>query len=224
MTISELLQDENVRRTLADHYRRGVSAAASGYADGAADEEAVTAALGRALHGQGELAGPDGRLVRWATRYRPLRGRGLNPSGQDLGTAGLIEVEMEDEEGDRSRKSLPFHARSGAADYGDILLRGHARRLSAFPGGGVVIHYRPEGHVSIDATLVAEGDATRSSEVPLADALVEDFIGCRRGSTAYLFEPSMGGVLSVHGTFLMVRRWSPRHRIRTTLRVGPAAG
>jgi hypothetical protein len=222
MTISELLQDEHTRRTLADHYRRGVSAAAREYTDGAADEEAVTAALGRALRGQGELALPDGRVVRWATRYRTLRGRGRSTPGLELGAAGLIEIEMEDEEGDRSRKSLPFHARNGAADYGDALLRGQAKRLSAFPGGGVVIHYRPEGYTSVDARLVAEGEATRSSEVPLADALVEDFIACRRGSTAYLFEPSMGGVLSVHGSFLMVRRWSPRHRIRTTLRLGPA--
>ena len=40
----------------------------------------------------------------------------------------------------------------------------------------------------------------------------------RRGSTLYLFEPSLAGVLFVHGSFVTVRRWSPRHRVRTTLR------
>jgi hypothetical protein len=223
MTISELLQNESIRRTLSDHYRSGVAAAVQGYADSAADEDAATGALGQALRGQGELSMPDGRIVRWATRYRRLRGRSRNAPERHLGAEGLFEVEMEDEEGDRSRKSLPFQAQNAAAGHGDSLLRGQAKRLNAFPGGGVVINYRPEGYVAIDASLVAEGEATRDREVPLADALAEDFIGGRRGSTAYLFEPSVGGVLLVHGTFLMVRRWSPRHRIRTTLRVGDAA-
>jgi hypothetical protein len=218
MTISELLQNERVRRALSDHFRAAVAAAAQGYADDAADEDAVTGALGQALRGQGEIALPDGRVLRWATRYRTLGGRGRNATERNLGAEGLFEVEMEDEEGDRSRKSLPFQARNAAA-YGDALLRGQARRLNAFPGSGLVINYRPEGYVAVDAVLVAEGEATRNSEVPLADALSEGFIGCRRGSTAYLFEPSLGGVLLVHGSFLMVRRWSPRHRVRTTLRL-----
>jgi hypothetical protein len=200
-----------------------VAAAVHGYADGGTDEDAVTGALGQALRGQGELALPDGRIVRWATRYRKLRGRGRNAPDKHLGADGLFEVEMEDEERDRSRKTLPFQARNGAAGYGDSLLRGQAKRLNAFPGGGVVINYRPEGYVAVDAGLVAEGEATRDSEVPLADALAEDFIDCRRGSTTYLFEPSVGGLLLVHGSFLLVRRWSPHHRIRTTLRVGEAA-
>ena len=219
MTISEVLQNERIRRELSDHYRSGVAAAVHEYADSAADEDAVTGALGQALRLQGELTMPDGRIVRWFTRYRKLRGRGRKAPEEHLGADGLFEIEMEDEEGDRSRKSLPFQARNRAAGYGDSLLRGQAKRLNAFPGGGVVINYRPEGYVAVDARLVAEGGATRNSEVPLADALAEDFIGCRRGSTAYLFEPSVGGVLLVHGSFLMVRRWLPRHRVRTTLRV-----
>ncbi len=219
MTISDLLQDESVRRTLSDHYRMGVAAAVRGYTEDAADGEAVTAALGRALVGQGELAMADGRAVRWASRYRRLRGRGGGAPERNLGAEGLFEVEMEDEEKDRSRKTLPFQAWIGAPGYGDALVRGQAKRLSAFPGGGVVISYRPEGYVAVDAGVVAEGEATRVDEVDLADALARDFIGCRRGSTLYLFEPSLGGVLFVHGSFVTVRRWSPRHRVRTTLRV-----
>jgi hypothetical protein len=103
--------------------------------------------------------------------------------------------------------------------YGDVVLRGQAKRLSLFPGGGVVISYRSAGYVAVDAGVVAEGEVARDDEVDLADVLAWDFVGCRRGHTVYLFEPSLGGVLSVHGSFLTVRRWSPRHRVRTTLRV-----
>jgi hypothetical protein len=219
MTISDALRDESVRRTLSDHYRAGVAAAVRGYGESADDEEAATAALGRALTGQGELVLSDGRPVRWATRYRRLRGQGGSAPERNLGVEGLFEVELEDEERDRSRDTLPFQAWTETPDYGDALVRGQAKRLGAFPGGGVVIGYRSAGYVAVDAGVVAEGYATRADEVDLADVLARDFVECRRGSTLYLFEPSLGGVLFVHGSFVTVRRWSPRHRVRTTLRL-----
>src|SRR5512139_54906 len=219
MTVSDLLQDESVRRTLSEHYRSGLAAAVRGYAEDTADGEAATAALGRALVGQGELTLAAARAVRWATRYRRLSGRGGGAPERNLGAEGLFQIEMEDEERDRSRKTLPFQAWMAAPGHGDGLVRGQAKRLSAFPGGGVVISYRSAGYVAVDAGVVAEGGATQGDEVDLADVLARDFVECRRGSTLYLFEPSLGGVLFVHGSFVTVRRWSPRHRVRTTLRV-----
>ena len=217
MTISDALRDESVRRTLSDHYRAGVAAAVRGYGE-ADDEDALTAAMGRALTGQGELVLADGRRVRWTTRHRRLRGRG-GARGRNLGVEGLFEVELEDEEKDRSRNTLPFQAWTAAAGFGDELVRGQARRLSTFPGGGVVIRYGPAACAAVDAAVVAETDATPADELDLADVLGRDFVLGRRGSTLYLFEPSLGGVLLVHGSFVTVRRWSPRHRVRTTLRI-----
>jgi hypothetical protein len=219
MTISDLLQDEGIRRALSDQYRVGVAAALRGHAEAGDDGEAITAALGRALTGQGEVALVGGGTVRWATRYRRLRGRGRGAPDRNLGAEGLFEIEMEDEEKDRSRKTLPFQAWTGTPGYGEALVRGQAKRLNALPGGGVVVSYRATGYAAVDAGVVAEGYAGRGDEVDLADVLAQDFLECRRGSTLYLFEPSLGGVLSVHGSFVTVRRWSPRHRVRTTLRV-----
>jgi hypothetical protein len=218
MTVSDLLQDESVRRTLSEHYRTGVAAAIRHHAEGA-DEEALTAALGQALIGQGALGLADGRVVRWATRYRRLGGRGGPAPEKALGTDGLFEIEMEDEERDRSRKTLPFQARVGTARYEDSLLIGLAKRLGGFPGGGVIVHYGSAGYVAVDATAVAEALVGSADEMDLADVLAQEFLECRRGSTLYLFEPSLGGVLLVHGSFVTVRRWAPRHRVRTTLRV-----
>ena len=223
MTISELLQEESVRRTLSEHYRAGVAAAVRDQAEGEADGEAATAALGRSLTGQGELALANGRTVRWTMRYRSLSGRGGGATDRIMGVPGLFEIEMEDEESDRSRKTLPFQAWSGTPDYGEVLVRGQAKRLSAFPGGGVVLSYRPAAYVAVDAGVAAEGYVTAADEVDLADVLARDFVECRRGSTLYLFEPSLAGVLFVHGSFVTVRRWAPRHRVRTTLRISPRA-
>ena len=219
MTISDLLHDGSVRRTLSERYRAGVADAVGACAAAAGDAEAAAEALGRALAGQGELVLADGRRLRWATRYRRLRGPGGRAPERNLGAEGLFEIEMEDEEKDKSRKTLPFNAWTGTPDYADVLVRGQAKRLHAFPGGGVVVSYRRAGYVAVDAGIVAEGGATGADELELADALARDFVGCRRGSTLYLFEPSLGGVLSVHGSFVTVRRWSPRHRVRTTLKV-----
>lgn len=217
MTISDALRDEGVRRTLSDHYRAGVAAAARAY-DGAADEEALTAAMGKALAARGELVLGDGRRVRWTTRHRRLRGRG-GAAGRILGAEGLFEVELEDEENDRSRNTLPFQAWTAATGLDDELVRGQARRLSRLPGGGVVVSFRPTACVCVDAGVVAERGATPADERDLADVLARDFVEGRCGSTLYLFEPSLGGVLLVHGSFVTVRRWSPRHRVRTTLRI-----
>ena len=219
MTITDLLLDASVRHTLSERYRAGVADAVRGYAEAADDGEATTAALGRALAGQGQLALADGHAVRWATRYRRLSGRGGRAPERGLGAEGLFEIEMEDEERDRSRKTLPFHAWTGAPGYADALVRGQAKRLSAFPGGGLVVSYRSAGYAAVDAAAVAEGMATPADEADLADVLAREFVECQRGSTLYLFEPSLGGVLFVHGSFVTVRRWSPRHRVRTTLRL-----
>lgn len=217
--ISEILEDERVRHALADHYRVRVAEAVAGYADSAADEDSLTGALGQALRGSGTIVSSDGRPLRWTTRYRKLRGRGRNAPEKQLGADGLFEVELEDEEALRSRKSLPFQAKNNASTYGDRHLRQQAAQITDLPGGGVVVNYRPEGYVAVDAAAVARGEATRQAEVPLADALGRDFLGCRRGSAGYLFEPTLGGMLLVHGPLLLLRRWAPRHRIRTTLTV-----
>jgi hypothetical protein len=73
--------------------------------------------------------------------------------------------------------------------------------------------------VAVDATAVAEALVGSADEMDLGDVLAREFLECRRGSTLYLFEPSLGGMLLVHGSFVTVRHWAPRHRVRTTLRV-----
>jgi hypothetical protein len=215
--ISEMLGTESVRQALADHFRDRVAEATEAYADSSADEDSLTGALGQALRGRGSVRLRDGRVVRWMTRYRKLRGRGPNAPEKKVGADGLFEVELEDDQRVRSRKSLPFQAKNNASSYGDSKLWQQAGQLTEFPGGGIVVNYRPEGYVALDAAMVANGEATREVESPLAESLGRDFLECRRGSTAYLFEPSLGGIFLLDGPLLVLRRWSPEHRIRTTL-------
>lgn len=126
--ISEMLANDVVRGVLADHYRVSIAAAVRGYADSAADEDAVTGALGQALRGEGTIR-LDGKVVRWTTRYRKLRGRGRGAPEKMLGADGIFEVELEDDEGVRSRKSLPFQAKNNSPSYGDSHLRRQAKGL-----------------------------------------------------------------------------------------------
>jgi hypothetical protein len=56
--IDEILRNERIRDVLADHFRRGIAAAVSGYEDSSADEDSLTGALGQALRGSGVLRLP----------------------------------------------------------------------------------------------------------------------------------------------------------------------
>lgn len=219
-TISDLLKDETLRRTLANHYHRGIEAAVEAYEDNAADEDAVTGALGQALRGQGAVVLND-KVIGWKTSYRKLRGRGANAPEKHFGADGIFEVEVEDGDGLLSRKSLPFQAKNDVASYGKADLVDQAAKLTGFPGGGIVVNYRPDGYSAVDAKSVASKDVNRRDERPLAEVLSDEFLACKCGSTAYFFEPALKGVILVQGPLLLMRRWSPSHRIRTTLRVRP---
>jgi len=216
-TITELLKHQAVRKALAEHYRKGVTAAVNRYEDNAADEDSVTGALGQALSGDGDIN--LGKVaLRWKTSYRKLRGRGRGAPEKKFGADGIFEIEFEDERGIRSRKSLPFQAKNNISSYGRAELRDQARKLGDFPGGGIVVNYRPEGYSVIDADVVASGSATRSNERPLSEVLSGDFLECTCGSATYFFEPALKGIIMVQAPMLLMRRWAPEHRIRTSLK------
>lgn len=217
--ITDLLNNDVVRRVLAKHYRAGIAEAVEAYEESAADEDAVTGALGQALHGQGAIV-LDDKIVGWKTRYRKLRGRGKNAPEKRFGADGIFEVELE-QDGILSRKSLPFQAKNDAAGYGSADLMDQASKLAKFPGGGIVVNYRPDGYSAVDAKSVANRDASRHTERSLGDMLSDEFLACKCGSTAYFFEPALKGIVLVQGPLLLQRRWSPAHRIRTTLIVRP---
>lgn len=219
MHITELLSIPELRDALKRQYRDGISAAVQGYADSAADEDSVTGALGQALRGGGVVDIGAGKCVKWITRYRKLRGRGKNAPEKEWGADGLFEVETIDDSGILSRKTLPFQAKNNSPKYGNSDLIKQAKKIAAFPGGGIVVNYKPNGYVAVDARFVANRDDAGNHESPLADKLSEEFLLCKIGSPSYIFEPAVKGFRSLQGEVLQHQRWTPAHRVRTTLAI-----
>jgi hypothetical protein len=216
--ILDILRNIKLREVLAGHYRRGVASAVKNYQDSAADEDSVTGALGQAISGDGAFV-VDGKLIGWKTRYRKLRGRGPGAPEKRTGADGVFEIELEDDAGIRSRKTLPFQAKNDASSYGDSDLREQAKQLTDLPGSGIVINYRADGYVVVPAEAVAKGTATKKIERPLEESLGGDFLECTTGSAAYIFDPTRQEFLQPSGSILLRRHWAPGHRIRTSLKI-----
>ncbi len=217
MHVEELLAIPQAREVLGGHYRRGVAAAVEGYQHSRADEDSVTGALGQALLGRGAFQVPDGRVVTWNTSYTRF-GSSKDGAEPRYGADGIFEIQLTDDDGITTRKSLLFQAKKEAYTYGDARLRRQARQIASVPGGGVVIDYQPGKFVAMDAGAVARNDERRA-ERDLAELLAEEFVACTRGSSAYSFDPEAEtiSVFTVNGR-LIVRRLPIGHRIRTTVR------
>lgn len=217
MLITDLLSNPQLREALGKQYKDGIASAVEGYEDSAADEDSLTGALGQALRGHGSVSFGDGRIVKWRTGYRKLRGRGKNAPEKKWGADGIFEVEITDDSGFRSRKTLPFQAKNNSSSYGNGELVEQAGKIAGLPGGGIVVNYRPGGYVAVDAKLVANRAAGVQQESSLAEKLSHEFLACKIGSAAYLFEAGMKGFVSVEGRVLRLHPWTPGHRVRTRL-------
>jgi hypothetical protein len=221
--VEELLANPGVREIIGLHYRRGVEAAIEGYPQARADEDTVTGALGQALLGRGAFQLSDGRVVTWNTSYTRFGSGGRSDGAEPrYGADGIFEIQLTDDDGITTRKSLLFQAKKEAYTYGDARLRRQARQIASVPGGAIVIDYRPGRFVALDAGAIAGGRDGGLVERDLADVLAEQFVVCTRGSSAYFFDPDAEtlSVFTVSGR-LIVRRLPITHRIRTTVRTFP---
>ena len=111
MHVEELLGSPAVREAIVGHYRRGVQAAVEGYPHARADEDTVTGALGQALLARGAFQAEDGRIVTWHTSYTRFGSSGRTDAAEPrYGADGVFEIQLTDEDGVTTRKSLLFQA------------------------------------------------------------------------------------------------------------------
>src|ERR1700689_1754658 len=104
---------EAVLSALREHYYTGVKAAEIGYEYNAADEDAVTGALGQALvtHGN-RIVEVDGEVFGWRATHFKVGGRGKNAPERRLGADGIFQLEVRNRFGRLiRRKGLLFQAK-----------------------------------------------------------------------------------------------------------------
>jgi hypothetical protein len=219
MHIEDLLREPTIQAALGEHYRAGVRAAVETYPQHAADEDSVTGALGQALAGRGLVELPTGEEVFWVTSYTRFRSGGPNSAERRLGGDGVFEIQLSDPDGVPSRKSLVFQAKNRASGFGDARLRRQARQIAALPGGGIVINYDEHAFTVLDAREVsARAGARLRDGMSLESALADEFVPCKRGSTAYYYDPLREAVfIAGPGGHVQARALPLSHRLRTTL-------
>ena len=185
---------ELVVRMLRDHYYAGVKKAEVRFRHHAADEDAVTGALGERLIEPQILIQADGQVYEWSTSYYKLRGRGPNAPEKHLGADGIFQLEVLDQRRHYIvRKGLLFQAKT---DWNgrDARLVGQARELLEQSRSAIVIDYSRDGYSAIPATDVIEAEGFRERIRPaadrtLAEVLGDEFVGCTRGDPGLYWEP-----------------------------------
>jgi hypothetical protein len=216
--VRELLSYPQLQEVLADQYRHGIRSAQRNYLDSAADEDAVTGALGQALTNEGTLFIDGVGRVRWETRYKKFRGRGGGAGEKRLGGDGVFEIRLHDEVGLESRKSLVFQAKNKKLRLKESGLRHQAEQIASLPGGGLVIYYSDEGYTAFEAGAVVNGTANPREDEPLAEFLADGFLKCTRGSFAYYYDAHREAiVLSTPDGDVVIRDLPLGIRVRTQL-------
>jgi hypothetical protein len=149
---------------IADHYRAGVRQAERMYPIHAAEEDALTGALGQAISMPEPRVIEAGRnLYQVQISYRKIRGRGVDAPDKRYGTDGIFQIEVLD----RSRpngvvwKGLPFQAKKNWRTK-DLRLK-HQAELMVAQHGGIIVDYSPRGYSGCSAADAAAWNGSKIS-------------------------------------------------------------
>jgi hypothetical protein len=181
---------------LRRHFYAGVTDAEIRFPFNAADEDALTGALGQALIEPAVVIveTSDGTF-RWRTTSHKLRGRGAHAPEKDTGADGIFQLDVFDEAGKLLiRKGLLFQSKVNWTGTDRRLLR-QAERLMRQSASSIVIDYSVDGYRAIAASDVIHAGGNRR-EVPsisdkrLSEVLGNEFVGCIRGDLGLYWDPT----------------------------------
>ena len=191
----DLLLPDGLKALIRDRYLAGVSDAQAKYPFSAADEDSLTGALGNSISMAHEMVFSDGqKQYSYQISYRKIRGRGPRAPEKQLGADGIVQIEVRDEHGRRT-KGLPFQAKKGWRNADSNLLA-QARRMLETAGDGIVIDFGPNRFSACRAEDVVHNQANRKlidragKTRPLGQLLGDDFLDCHIGTPGLFFDPT----------------------------------
>ena len=189
---------------LRDRLYAGVTNAEIRFPYNAADEDALTGALGHSLTEPVRvfLQTADG-VFQWQMISHKLRGRGRGAPEKRIGADGIFQLEVRDETGAiLVRKGLLFQSKvdwSGS----DLRLLDQTVNLVQHSSSSIVIDYTAQGYRAIAAidVITAEGDrrlVPKNKDKRLSEILGDEFAGCTRGDRGLHWDESNEQLL-IHG-------------------------
>jgi hypothetical protein len=215
---------EAVLLALRDHYYAGVKQAELGFKYGAADEEALTGALGQALviPSPRILMTTDGAVYGWTVSHQVIGGKGKDADESFLGADGIFELQAFDKSGEViRRKGLLFQSKKRWRGRNQKLL-GQAQKLIRYSPSAVVLNYTPSGYDVVSAGDVIRAEGNRKNLPPesatsLAKVLGDEFVYCRRGDVGLVWS-SDPHILYRDGEMLYSRDLTIKHVMTTRVR------
>jgi hypothetical protein len=188
---------EIVRRRIRDRYLAGIADAEAGFRFNRSDEDALTGALGHSISMlRAEIETVDDEIYRWQVSYRKIRGRGPSAPEKLLGSDGIFQIEIRDEDGSTTyRKGLPFQAKKQWT-HADRKLIKQASDMLRTTGHGVVIDYSPTKYTACLAQDVLAYDGRKndlklaSRLQPLGQLLGNEFLDCSIGRVGLYYDDS----------------------------------
>ena len=193
------LLPEIVIDTLRDRYIAGVSDAVATFDMNAADEDALTGALGQAIATSRTLSSSTEKgSVHVEIGYTKLRGRGKNAPEKKFGSDGIFQISVADSQGRIIRsKGLPFQSKKEWR-RSDKKLAEQAKQMEEYTLGGIVIDFSRCGYKACSANQVIKAEGKRKniddmkSMRPLGQVLGDEFPACRIGTTGLYFDRDTG--------------------------------
>src|SRR5579871_5566236 len=102
----DLLLPAGLKALIRDRYLAGIADAQAKYPFNAADEDALTGALGSQISMAHHMSYSEGhQQYRYQVTYQKIRGRGRGAPENLLGADGIFQIEVRDHQGER-RKGL----------------------------------------------------------------------------------------------------------------------
>ncbi|MGJ5134385.1 hypothetical protein [Bradyrhizobium oligotrophicum] len=186
------LPDE-LKHIIRDRYLAGVADAEAKYQLNAADEDALTGALGATISmARPMIYGNGQKQYEYQVSYRKIRGRGPGAPERALGADGIFQIEVRDENGLR-RKGLPFQSKKGWHGT-DARLLNQTIDMIHTAGGGIVVDYRPGQYTACLAHDVVQHQGNRrridraGKSTSLGQLLGNDFLDCKVGQVGLFYD------------------------------------
>jgi hypothetical protein len=141
---------------LRDRYLAGTSDAVAHFPAHAADEDALTGALGQAFSALPVVYSDNGSQYFADISYRKLRGRGKNAPEKRFGADGIFQIRVTDRDGAVVRqKALPFQAKKEWRRKDTKLIKQCEDMIREF-GQGIVVDFSPTGYLACRAAEVVD--------------------------------------------------------------------
>jgi hypothetical protein len=184
-----------IKTHLRGLYMESIADAASRFSIHAADEDAVTGALGDTLARRPPVEFTEGgQHYRCKITYVRIRGKGPHAPEKPYGADGAFQIQVRDLDGRLIReKALPFQAKKHWIGTDADVLR-QARSMMATVRTGIVIDYSESGYKACSATAAITSQGNRKGvEVAgemedLGVLLATKFVDCTIGKLDLSFD------------------------------------